>query len=97
MDSNCDDFNIFAHKIQRIEEPDTMLLTGNLALLRFVPLQGGRCYSSLSQRMRLNNGSSFRNALKKRLFETEAKSGWRSWETATRPTGFTGTFYRTYI
>ena len=53
-------------------------------------MQSGRCYSTFAQRVRLKNGNSFGNAFKKRSFETEAKSGWRSWEATTRPSGFTG-------
>jgi len=66
-----------------------MIPAKTLTLWRFVPIQSGRCYTTVTQRVRLNNGKSFGNAFKKRPFETEAKSGWRSWEATTRPSGFT--------
>ena len=74
-----------------------MITTKTLTLWRFVPLQNGRCFTTMSQRVRLNKGNSFGNMLKKRQFETEAKSGWRSWERTAKPTGFTGYFIQSFI
>lgn len=69
-----------------------MLLTRALTVGRFSQLQNGRCFTTVSQRISssMNRALPKRNLLTKRSFETEAKSGWRSWGATTRPTGLTG-------
>ena len=72
-----------------------MILTRAVSLCRIVPATGGRLFKTASRNSQtslFNNSRlrSWNNKTGLTRFNTEAKSGWRSWEQTSRPRGFTG-------
>lgn len=71
-----------------------MILTRAVSLCRIVPATGGRLFKTASRNSQtslFNNSRlrSWNNKTGLTRFNTEAKSGWRSWEQTSRPRGFT--------